>query len=163
MELRQHAIEYVTRIPPGIVVRHFTIHAQKRIAIFFERKRASFVKRISEREDSRDKCGDGLGANTTLRLCHLLLLSIRAVWSPVLLPPPYSTAAVLDFSSAAAPAVSSTLDAIRLGSSLVRSFAVDRRPGAAGGICLKPNSFVTAGGTALALAAGRAAQQSQRY
>jgi hypothetical protein len=35
-ELRQHAIEYETRIPPGIFVRHFSIHAQKRIAIFFE-------------------------------------------------------------------------------------------------------------------------------
>jgi hypothetical protein len=35
-ELRQHAIEYVTRIPAGIFVRHFSIHAQKRIAIFFE-------------------------------------------------------------------------------------------------------------------------------
>src|SRR5262249_7883533 len=35
-ELRQHAIEYETRVPPGIFVRHFSIHAQKRIAIFFE-------------------------------------------------------------------------------------------------------------------------------
>jgi hypothetical protein len=35
-ELRQHAIEYLTRIPAGIFVRHFSIHAQKRIAIFFE-------------------------------------------------------------------------------------------------------------------------------
>jgi hypothetical protein len=35
-ELRQHAIEYVTRIPSGIFVRHLSIHAQKRIAIFFE-------------------------------------------------------------------------------------------------------------------------------
>ena len=35
-ELRQHAIEYVTCIPAGIFVRHFSIHTQKRIAIFFE-------------------------------------------------------------------------------------------------------------------------------
>jgi hypothetical protein len=46
-ELRQHAIEYVTRIPAGIFMRHFSIHAQKRIAIFFERKCAFFVERIS--------------------------------------------------------------------------------------------------------------------
>jgi hypothetical protein len=35
-ELSQYAIEYETRIPVGIFVRHFSIHAQKRIAIFFE-------------------------------------------------------------------------------------------------------------------------------
>ena len=35
-ELSQHAIEYETRIPGGIFVRHVSIHAQKRIAIFFE-------------------------------------------------------------------------------------------------------------------------------
>jgi len=36
LELGQHAIEYLTRIPAGIFVRHFFIHAQKRIAVFFE-------------------------------------------------------------------------------------------------------------------------------
>jgi hypothetical protein len=35
-ELSQYAIEYETRISAGIFVRHFSIHAQKRIAIFFE-------------------------------------------------------------------------------------------------------------------------------
>jgi hypothetical protein len=35
-ELSQHAIEYVSGIPAGIFVRHLSIHAQKRIAIFFE-------------------------------------------------------------------------------------------------------------------------------
>ena len=30
------AIEYVSGIPAGIFVRHLSIHAQKRIAIFFE-------------------------------------------------------------------------------------------------------------------------------
>ena len=35
-ELSQHAIEYVSGIRAGIFVRHLSIHAQKRIAIFFE-------------------------------------------------------------------------------------------------------------------------------
>jgi hypothetical protein len=46
-ELSQHAIEYETRISGGIFVGHFSVHAQERIAIFFEWKRAFFVERIS--------------------------------------------------------------------------------------------------------------------
>jgi hypothetical protein len=45
-ELRQHAIEYVTRIPAGIFVRHFPIHAQKRRDIL-RMKARFFVERIS--------------------------------------------------------------------------------------------------------------------
>jgi uncharacterized membrane protein len=40
-------IEYLTRIAAGIFVRHFSIHAQQRIAISSNESPAFFLERIS--------------------------------------------------------------------------------------------------------------------